>query len=59
MCRPGREQEKGPPMGKFLGASALGQFLGAEFKNRWDTGVVWGFQPLFHDLESRFVDIAK
>ena len=39
-------------MGKFMGASGLGQFHGAEFKNHWYTTVGWGFQPHFHDLKS-------
>ena len=36
-----------------MGASGHGQFWGAEFRNRWYTGVGWEFQPHFHDLTSR------
>ena len=32
----------------------LGQFWGAEFKNRWHAGVGRGFQPHSHDLGPRF-----
>ena len=40
--RPSGEQEKGPLTGKFIEASDIGQFVGAEFKNCWHTGVGWG-----------------
>ena len=50
--RPGGEQGRGPLMGKIIGVSGLSQFWGADFKNRWHTGVGWGFQPHFHDLRS-------
>ena len=50
--RPGGERGNGPPTGKFLGQSALDQFWGAEFENRWYTDN--GRQPRFHNLKSRF-----
>ena len=37
--RPGGEQGKGPPAGKFMRPSGHGQFWGAEFENGWYTGV--------------------
>ena len=37
-----------------MGPSELGQFWGAELKNRWYTGNGRGLQPRFHDLKSRF-----
>lgn len=52
--RPGGERGNGPPTGKFMGPSELGQFWGAEFENRWYTGNGRGLQPRFHDLKSRF-----
>lgn len=42
--------EKGgivPPMGKFMEPSEVGQFWGAELKNRWHTGRGRGLQPRF------------
>ena len=52
--RPGGECGNGPPTGKFMGTSGLGQFWDAEFENRWYTGNGWGLQPRFRDLMSRF-----
>ena len=36
---PGREEGKGPPTGKFMGACGLVQFWDAEFKYSWYTSV--------------------
>ena len=47
--RPGGECRNGPPTGKFMASSELGQFWGAEFENRWYTDNGRGLQPLFHD----------
>ena len=35
-----------------MGPSGLGQFWGAEFKDRWYTSIEWGFLPRFRDLKS-------
>ena len=51
--RPGGEQGRGPPTGKFMRPSGLGQFWGAEFENGWYTGDGWGFQPHFCNFQSR------
>ena len=51
--RPGGEQGKGPPTGKFMRPSERSQFWGAEFENGWYTGVERGFQPHFRNLKSR------
>ena len=45
--RPGGERGDGPPTGKFMKPSELGQFLGAEFENRWYTECGLGLQPRF------------
>ena len=45
--RPGGEREDGPPTGKFMKPSELGQFWGAEFENRWYTEFGRGLQPRF------------
>ena len=45
--RPGGERGDGPPTGKFMKPSELGQFLGAEFENRWYTECGRGLQPRF------------
>ena len=45
--RPGGEMGDGPPTGKFIKPSELGQFLGAEFENRWYTECGRGLQPRF------------
>ena len=45
--RPGGERGDGPPTGKFMKPSELGQFLGAEFENRWYTERGRGLQPRF------------
>ena len=50
-CRPGGEQGRGPPTGKFARPSGLSQFWGAEFENGWYTGDGWGFQPHFRNLK--------
>ena len=50
----GGERGQGPPTGKFTGPGGLGQFWGAEFKNRWYTGDGRGLWPLFHVLFPRF-----
>ena len=50
LSSPGGECGNGPPTGKFMGPSELGQFWGAEFENRWYTDNGRGLQPLFHDL---------
>ena len=55
--RPGGECGNGPPTGKFMGKSGLGQFWGAEFENRWYTGIGRGLQPRFRDSMSRFGEI--
>ena len=36
-----------------MGPSGISRLWGAEFKNRWYTGIGWSFLPLFHDLKSR------
>ena len=51
--RPGGEQGRGPPTGKFMRPSGLRQLWGAEFENGWYTGDGWGFQPHFRNLKSR------
>ena len=45
--RPGGERGDGPPTGKFMKPSELGQFWGAEFENRWYTECGRGLQPRF------------
>ena len=52
--RPGGECGNGPPTGKFMGTSGLGQLWGAEFENRWYTGIGRGLQPRSRDSVSRF-----
>ena len=51
--RPGGEKGRGPPTGKFMRPSGLGQFWGAEVENSWYTGDRWGFKPHFCNLKSR------
>ena len=51
--RSGGERREGPPTGKFMGPSVLGQFWGGEFENRWYTGNGQRHQPRFHELKSR------
>ena len=51
--RPGGEQGRGPPTGKFMRPSGLGQFWGADFENVCYTGDGWDFKPHFYNLKSR------
>ena len=52
--RPSGECGNGPPTGKFMKTSRLGQFWDAEFKSRWYTGNGRGLQSRFRDFMSRF-----